>query len=125
MRKKSGRNFRVAFPNMFRASDDPREMPTMVEGCQGGAIPGSAWELQIVPRQAKEGCQPFAYWFGPTNVHRKWIKGSGKKLWGIDPDGFSRERCPPFCPMFTKCREDLADYRSARRSPPSTRAWES
>ncbi|MDE0576669.1 MAG: sulfatase-like hydrolase/transferase, partial [Opitutales bacterium] len=30
--------------------------------------------------------QPFAYWFGPTNVHRKWIKGSGKKLWGIDPD---------------------------------------
>ena len=29
--------------------------------------------------------QPFCYWFGPTNVHRKWIKGSGKQLWGIDP----------------------------------------
>ena len=30
--------------------------------------------------------KPFAYWFGPTNVHRKWIKGSGKRLWNIDPD---------------------------------------
>ena len=30
--------------------------------------------------------QPFCYWFGPTNVHRKWVKGSGKALWGIDPD---------------------------------------
>src|SRR5262245_8854592 len=30
--------------------------------------------------------QPFCYWFGPTNVHRKWIKGSGKALWGINPD---------------------------------------
>jgi arylsulfatase A-like enzyme len=30
--------------------------------------------------------QPFCYWFGPTNVHRKWMKGSGLKLWGIQPD---------------------------------------
>ena len=29
---------------------------------------------------------PWCYWFGPTNTHRKWIKGSGKALWGIDPD---------------------------------------
>ena len=30
---------------------------------------------------AREEGQPFAYWFGPTNVHRKWTKGSGKDLW--------------------------------------------
>ena len=24
--------------------------------------------------------QPFVYWFGPTNAHRKWTKGSGKIL---------------------------------------------
>ena len=27
--------------------------------------------------------KPFCYWFGPTNAHRKWIQGSGKRLWGI------------------------------------------
>jgi hypothetical protein len=30
--------------------------------------------------------QPFCYWFGPVNVHRKWIKGSGQALWGLNPD---------------------------------------
>jgi arylsulfatase A-like enzyme len=44
--------------------------------------------------------QPFAYWFGPTNVHRKWTKGSGKKLWDIDPDETERARCLHFCRMF-------------------------
>ncbi|MFP6593056.1 MAG: sulfatase-like hydrolase/transferase, partial [Candidatus Latescibacterota bacterium] len=29
---------------------------------------------------------PFCYWWGPTNTHRRWQKGSGKALWGIEPD---------------------------------------
>ena len=53
--------------------------------------------------------QPFAYWFGPTNVHRKWIKGSGKKLWGIDPDEL-KGKMPAFLPDVHAVREDLADY---------------
>jgi arylsulfatase A-like enzyme len=53
--------------------------------------------------------QPFCYWFGPTNVHRKWIKGSGKRLWGIDPD-LLRGKMPPFLPDVPEVREDLADY---------------
>ena len=53
--------------------------------------------------------QPFCYWFGPTNVHRKWIKGSGKALWGIDPDGL-RGKMPPFLADVPEVREDLADY---------------
>ena len=56
----------------------------------------------------KEG-QPFCYWFGPTNVHRKWIKGSGKELWGIDPDTL-KGKMPPFLPDVPEVREDLADY---------------
>ncbi len=56
----------------------------------------------------KEG-QPFCYWFGPTNVHRKWIKGSGKKLWGIDPDSLEG-KMPPFLPDVPAVRQDLADY---------------
>ena len=53
--------------------------------------------------------QPFAYWFGPTSVHRKWTKGSGKKLWGIDPDGL-KGKMPAFLPDVHAVREDLADY---------------
>jgi len=53
--------------------------------------------------------QPFCYWFGPTNVHRKWVKGSGKALWGIDPDQL-KGKLPPFLPDVPEVREDLADY---------------
>jgi N-sulfoglucosamine sulfohydrolase len=52
---------------------------------------------------------PFCYWFGPTNVHRKWIKGSGKSLWNINPDDL-KGRMPPFLPDVHEVREDLADY---------------
>ncbi len=57
----------------------------------------------------KEGDTPFAYWFGPTNVHRKWIRGSGKALWGINPDDL-QGKMPPFLPDVAEVREDLADY---------------
>ncbi len=53
--------------------------------------------------------QPFCYWFGPTNVHRKWVKGSGKALWGINPDAL-KGKLPPFLPDVPVVREDLADY---------------
>jgi arylsulfatase A-like enzyme len=53
--------------------------------------------------------QPFCYWFGPTNVHRKWVKGSGQALWGIDPDQL-RGKLPAFLPDVSEVREDLADY---------------
>lgn len=53
--------------------------------------------------------QPFCYWFGPTNVHRKWIKGSGKELWGINPDDL-KGKMPPFLPDVPEVRQDLADY---------------
>lgn len=53
--------------------------------------------------------QPFCYWFGPTNVHRSWTKGSGKALWGIDPDQL-KGKMPPYLPDVPEVREDLADY---------------
>jgi len=58
---------------------------------------------------ARKAGQPFCYWFGPTNVHRKWVKGSGKALWGIDPDALAA-RLPAFLPDVPEVREDLADY---------------
>ena len=53
--------------------------------------------------------QPFCYWFGPTNVHRKWVQGSGKELWGFNPDDL-KGKMPPFLPDVPEVRQDLADY---------------
>ena len=52
---------------------------------------------------------PFCYWFGPTNVHRKWIQGSGQELWGIEPDDL-QGKLPKFLPDVPIVREDVADY---------------
>jgi N-sulfoglucosamine sulfohydrolase len=59
--------------------------------------------------KARPAGQPFCYWFGPTNVHRKWTRGSGKALWGLDPDAL-KGKMPPFLPDVPEVREDLADY---------------
>ncbi|MCB1209832.1 MAG: sulfatase, partial [Verrucomicrobiales bacterium] len=53
--------------------------------------------------------QPFCFWFGPTNTHRKWIKGSGKALWGIEPESL-KGKLPSFLPDVPEVREDVADY---------------
>jgi arylsulfatase A-like enzyme len=58
---------------------------------------------------ARPADAPFCYWFGPTNVHRKWQNGSGKKLWNIDPDALTG-KLPPFLADVPEVREDLADY---------------
>lgn len=59
--------------------------------------------------QKLDGSEPICYWLGPTNTHRKWIAGSGKKLWGIDPDSL-RGKLPPYLPDVPVVREDFADY---------------
>jgi len=59
--------------------------------------------------EARRAGQPFMWWFGPTNVHRKWVKGSGLALWGIDPDTLEG-RLPAALPDVPEVREDFADY---------------
>ena len=59
--------------------------------------------------KARPEAKPFCYWFGPTLVHRKWIQGSGKKLWGIDPDDL-KGKLPGMLPDVPIVREDMADY---------------
>src|SRR5262245_1350716 len=53
--------------------------------------------------------QPWLYWFGPTTVHRSWIRGSGKALWNIDPDSL-KGKLPAFLPDVPEVREAFADY---------------
>jgi arylsulfatase A-like enzyme len=58
---------------------------------------------------ARKPGQPFCFWFGPTQVHRSWVRGSGKALWGLNPDHLEG-RMPPFLPDEPEVRQDLADY---------------
>jgi N-sulfoglucosamine sulfohydrolase len=53
--------------------------------------------------------QPFCYWFGPTNCHRKWIQGSGQDHWGLDPD-LLEGKLPSYLPNEPIVREDFCDY---------------
>jgi arylsulfatase A-like enzyme len=58
---------------------------------------------------ARKPGQPWHYWFGTTTTHRSWVKGSGKKLWGIEPDAL-KGKLPKFMPDVPEIREDVADY---------------
>lgn len=56
----------------------------------------------------KDG-QPWCYWFGPTQTNRNIAPGSGKALWGIEPDSL-KGKLPPFLPDNEVIRADIADY---------------
>lgn len=53
--------------------------------------------------------QPFCFWFGPTLTHRAYEKGSGKALWGIEPDSV-KGKLPKFMPEVPEVRADYTDY---------------
>ncbi|MCI0628979.1 MAG: sulfatase [Acidobacteria bacterium] len=57
----------------------------------------------------RKSAQPFLYWFGPTLVHRVWAKGSGRALWGIEPESL-KGKLPRFLPDVPEVRQDFADY---------------
>ena len=59
--------------------------------------------------EARPEGAPFCYWWGPTNTHRTWERGSGKSLWGLDPDALEG-RLPEFLPDVPEVREDVCDY---------------
>jgi N-sulfoglucosamine sulfohydrolase len=52
---------------------------------------------------------PFCYWWGPTKTHRSWQQGSGKEIWGLNPD-LLKGRMPEFLPDVEEIREDFNDY---------------
>lgn len=50
--------------------------------------------------------EPFFFWFGSSEPHRAFEKGSGAKN-GVDPENV---RVPPFLPDVPEVRNDIADY---------------
>ncbi len=59
--------------------------------------------------KARDDDKPFCYWWGPPNTHRSWERGSGKALWGLEPDDLEG-RLPAFLPDVPDVREDVCDY---------------
>lgn len=51
---------------------------------------------------------PFCHAIGPISTHRPFTKGSGRALWGIDPDSL-KGKLPAFLPDVPEAREDMAD----------------
>lgn len=70
--------------------------------------------LRSVLAEQKAGT-PFFYVYGPTDTHRPWVRGSGRKLWNIDPDAL-KGRLPKFLPDVPEVREDFIDYLSEVQS---------
>lgn len=102
--EKAGRRFNQFSQNVTRAvaegqaADDARQ--ELLDEVRGNF----AAFLAARPEGA-----PFCYWFGPTNVHRAWVKGSGKAIWGLDPEAL-QGKMPPFLPDVPEVRQDLTDY---------------
>ena len=57
----------------------------------------------------REEGQPFCYVWGPHNPHRAWNKGSGRNIWGIEPDDL-KGKMPGHLPDVPLIREDFSDY---------------
>ena len=58
---------------------------------------------------ARSEGKPFCYWWGPQNTHRTWERGSGKALWGLEPNDLKSHQ-PAFLPDVHEVREDVCDY---------------
>jgi arylsulfatase A-like enzyme len=102
--EKSGR----AFNNFSENATDLVAKGATVEAARAKLLEEVRGNFQAM-LTAKPAGQPFAYWFGPTNTHRAWVRGSGKRLWNIDPDAL-KGKLPAFLPDVPVVREDLADY---------------
>ena len=102
--EKAGR----AFNNFSENATELVEKGATIEAARAQLLSEVRGNFQAM-LAAKPAGQPFAYWFGPTNTHRDWVRGSGKRLWNIDPDAL-KGRLPAFLPDVPVVREDLADY---------------
>jgi arylsulfatase A-like enzyme len=102
--EKSGR----AFNNFSENATDLVAKGATAEAARGKLLEEVRGNFRAM-LAAKATGQPFAYWFGPTNTHRAWVRGSGQKLWGLDPDAL-KGKLPAFLPDVPVVREDLADY---------------
>jgi uncharacterized sulfatase len=92
----------------FSHAATKRAAESGVEGAKQSLLDETRANFDAFLDARPEG-KPFCYWWGPTNTHRTWEKGSGKALWGLDPDDL-KGRLPAFLPDVHEVREDVCDY---------------
>lgn len=97
---KAGRNLNDYSEYLTRAKDRQASKQKILEEVRGNFS-------NFLAKRGKD--QPFFYSFNPTNTHRKWVRGSGKELWGLNPDDL-KGKMPPVLPDVPLIREDMADY---------------
>jgi arylsulfatase A-like enzyme len=102
------RNYRKAGGKVNQFSQNVSKAEDEIEAAKQNLYEECLENFRAYLADRKEG-QPFFYQFNPTNPHRKWTQGSGKELWGLDPDKLAG-KMPPFLPDVPVVREDLADY---------------
>ncbi|GAA5508356.1 sulfatase [Novipirellula caenicola] len=102
---RSGRKFNGFSQNAMKGDDPEARKAELLDEVRGNLLSF----LDPNGDQKVDGEAPFCYFFGPTNCHRKWVAGSGKTLWGINPDDFAG-KIPPYLPDVPVVREDFADY---------------
>jgi N-sulfoglucosamine sulfohydrolase len=96
----AGRKFNGFSQYVTQSSDKQRARQELLDEVRGNFT-------SFLAEVADE--QPFCYWFGPTNCHRRWIQGSGKALWGLEPNEL-KGKLPTYLPDVPEIREDFCDY---------------
>jgi N-sulfoglucosamine sulfohydrolase len=103
--EKAGSDFRFTYDKHVMAMV---EKGLTIEAAKQKILDQVAGNFDAFLADRKPG-QPFCYWFGPSLTHRPFVKGSGKALWGLDPDSV-RGKLPSFMPDVPEVREDYTDY---------------
>lgn len=106
---KAGGRFNQFSQNVTKmvAQGKPREVAK--EELYAECIKNFEMFLESGKKNPEESKKPFLYYFGPTNTHREWEKGSGKALWDMNPDDL-KGKMPKFLPDVPEIREDFCDY---------------
>ena len=79
--EKAGRDFNNFSENVTQLVKDGMSFEDAKQKMLGQVRDNFAAFLTARPKD-----KPFCYWFGPTLTLRMWENGSGKALWGIEPD---------------------------------------
>ena len=106
---KAGNRFNQFSQNVTKMVAEGKDREAAKEELYAECIKNFEMFLADGEKSPEEKAKPFLYYFGPTNTHRHWEKGSGKALWDMNPDDL-KGKMPKFLPDVPEVREDFCDY---------------
>ena len=106
---RAGNRFNQFSQNVTRMVAEGKDREAAKEELYNECLRNFEMFLADGEKSPEEKAKPFLYFFGPTNAHRAWEKGSGKALWDLNPDNL-KGKMPKFLPDVPEVREDYNDY---------------